>query len=203
MTSGTGEATLEVEVCDEPAFRNDFFELVLRNKDYLTAVRIADVINQAFPGASKAKDSGTVTIQFPKNMLNSKMEFVSYVQNLRVQPDVTARVLVNVRTGTVLFGQDVMILPTVFAHSNLVITTTENPLVSQPNPLSGGDTVVVPRTQIEAREFNSRFQQYPGHTTVGELATTLNALGISPRDFVSILSGLKRKGALQAELIFQ
>ena len=203
VTAGTAEATLEVELCDEPAFPKPFFEFVLRNKDYLTAVRIAEAINQFFPGIAKAKNSGTVVVQFPRTFLNAKMEFVSNMQRIRVQPDVAARVVVNMRTGTVLIGQDVRILPTVFAHTNLVITTTENPIASQPNPLTDGQTVVLPRTQIEAKEINSRFQSFSGHTTVGELATILNTLGIAPRDFVSILRGLKRKGALQAELIFQ
>ena len=203
VTAGTAEATLEVELCEEPAFPRDYFEFLLRNKDYTTAVRIADAINQVVPGIAKAKDAGSVLVQFPQGLRNNKMEFVTQLQQLRVQPDVAARVIVNQRTGTVMIGRDVRILPTVFAHTNLVISTTENPLVSQPNPLTEGDTVVLPRTQIDAREISSRFQSYPGHTTVGELATILNSLGISPRDFVSILRGLKMKGALQAELIFQ
>ncbi len=203
VTIGSVQAQLEIEICQQDAFPGSGFQLLLRNKDYATAARIASRINLLVPGAAIARNAGTVDVAYPRQFLSDKLGFVVMVNGLDIRPDIPARVIVNQKTGTIVVGHKVRISKVMFANSNLVITTNETPIVSQPNSFSDGETVVVPRTQLSAREIDSRYNVLNEQPTVGDLATALNTLGVTPQDLISILHSLKASGSLQAELIVQ
>lgn len=203
VTVGQVDATVEVCVDEEPAFEGNFFTLLLKNKDNATAWRIATEINRYFPQSARALDAGTVRVYFPRSYQHNKIDFVVTVNELRVVPDTRARVVIDARNGTIVAGHNVRISQTMIANDNLVISTTESPVVSQPAPFSGGTTEEVPRTQISALEENGRYNVLPEITTVGDLARALNQLGISASDMVTIFRTLERQGALQAELIYE
>ncbi|MEL7497675.1 MAG: flagellar basal body P-ring protein FlgI [Planctomycetota bacterium] len=200
-TTGNVKAQIEVELDNEPAFPNDRYRLLLVNKDYATAFRIAEEINRVFPGAATAEDQGSVSVTFPAKYRRDKLEFVVQVNNLRVLPDAPARVVINQKTGTVVVGANVKLSKVMFANENLIISTSESPLVSQPAPFSQGQTQVVPRTNITATETGGRYSVIDTQPTVGDLATLLNSLGVSPRDMISIFQDIQASGALQAKLI--
>jgi flagellar P-ring protein precursor FlgI len=119
---------------------------------------------------------------------------------LDVVPDTVARVIVNERTGTVVMGEGVRLSAVALAHGGLTVEIKETPTPSQPGPFARGQTVVVPRTEIQATETPGEVRQLAGAATLGDVVRALNALGVSPRDLVAILQGLKAVGALRAEL---
>lgn len=200
-TTAKVDAMVEVAVSQGPAFPDAKFRLLLKNKDYATANNIAKKINEQFPNSAFARDQGSVDVFFPKRYLNSKIQFVVYVNALRVVPDIPARVVINQKTGTILIGQNVRISTTVVSHGNLIVTTNETPLVSQPAPLSDGQTIVVPQTQLTATETGGKFNVLQQQTTVGDLAAALNLLGASPHDVISIFRDIEAQGHIQGSLI--
>ena len=202
-TVGKVHAQLEVELCGPKTFPENDFRLLLRNKDYATALQISRQINALFPNSATAMNAGMVQVRFPQAFHDSKMDYVVLINSLKFVPDQRAKVVINQKTGTVVVGSGVKITKVLFANSNLVITTNELPEVSQPAPLSTGETTVVPRTQISASEFNSRYSLLDGRTTVGELAGALNSLGVSPQDLISVFQSLAEQGYMQAELVIQ
>ncbi|HHQ41485.1 MAG TPA: flagellar biosynthesis protein FlgI, partial [Chromatiales bacterium] len=131
-----------------------------------------------------------------------RVAFVSVLENLEVQPgDAPARVIVNSRTGTVVIGRHVRVLPAAVSHGSLTVTISERPQVSQPPPLSAGSTAVVPRTDVEVREEGRRMFLFQAGTTLDEIVRAVNEVGAAPSDLVAILEALKQAGALRAELI--
>jgi flagellar P-ring protein precursor FlgI len=197
------DATVELELKQGPAFPGTSFRLLLKNKDYATAHRIATEINRYFRGHARALDQGTVEVFFPQTYFNSKMDFVVMINEMRVVPDNEARVVINQRTGTIVVGQNVRLSKLMVANGNLIITTNETPLASQPAPFSDGQTVVLPRTQLSATETGSRYNIINPQTTVGDLAAALNTLGVSPQDLINIFHDIDAQGALQGKLIIQ
>ncbi len=199
----TAEVQAQIELAIDPgqAFPENNFRLLLTNKDYTTAQRIASTINQSFPGHARALDPGSVHVYFPEQFRYSKLDFVAYIHNLRVVPDMTARVVINQKTGTIVLGNDVRLSSIMFASDNLIVTTSENPIASQPAPLSDGQTVVLPRSQVSVAETGGRYNSLNQNVTVGDLAAALNALGVSPKDLIDIFQGIQEAGALQATLI--
>jgi flagellar P-ring protein precursor FlgI len=190
----------------EEVVPNDFedaecINLLLRNASFQTAYRIASAINALAPNTARTINAGTVNVTLPPYV--EQVSFISQIQDLRITPDVEARVVVNERTGTVSIGQDVRISQVAITHANLSVVTGETPQVSQPLPKSRGETVVVPRTEIDVVEENRPIQVIDQSATVGDLATALNALGVTPRDLSSIFQQLKTMGALHAKLEFQ
>src|SRR5579883_104218 len=175
--------------------------LLLKNPDYATARSIAAVINQWAPGHALPLDAGTVEVEVPPAFRSHAVSFLSDMGNLEVLTDTPARVVINERTGTVVAGENVKIATVAIAHGNLAIVTREAPQVSQPNAFSQGRTVVVPRTQIGVTEQSAQLYIAPQTVTVADLARALNALGVSPRDLISIFQAIKQAGALQAELV--
>ena len=139
----------------------------------------------------------------PPSFLTGPTGFISIIGNLRVQPDMVARVVINQKTGTIVLGHNVKISPVVFASENIVIATTETPIASQPNPLAGGQTAILPRTGIDLFESGGRYNVLPGGMTVGDLATALNSLAVSPNTLISIMTSLRNSGKLQAELVIE
>ncbi|QDV44135.1 Flagellar P-ring protein precursor [Stieleria neptunia] len=202
-TVGVCEAIVERAVPCGRIVNNGSLRLVLRNKSYSTATAIGNALNRIFPGRARALDSGTVQVFIPSTFANSVTEFISTIGNLRVEPDTPARVVINQKTGSIVLGHNVKIAPVLFASENIVIATTETPIASQPNPLAGGDTVVLPRTGIDLFESGGRYNVLPGGMTVGDLATALNSLAVSPTTLISIMTTLRNQGALKAELVIE
>jgi flagellar P-ring protein precursor FlgI len=177
----------------------DRVRLALRNPDLTTARRIAEAINRNQRGElATATDSRTVTVALGGR---SPVTFLSAIEQLRVTPDQVARVVIDEASGTIVMGQNVRVSTVAIAQGNLTIRVTETPQVSQPNPLAGGETVVVPRTSIEVDDqANRRLGVLPQSVTLQELVRGLNSLGVGPRDLITILQAIKAAGALQAEL---
>ena len=177
--------------------------LALRNPDLTTARRIAAVIND-FMGADTAEptDPSTVTLQIPPRFVGNMIQLLTDIEQLRVEPDQTARVVIDERSGIIVMGKDVRVSTVAVAQGNLTVTITEQPVVSQPNALSpNGQTVVVPRTGVNVdTQSGNKLALVKEGVTLRELVDGLNALGIGPRDLISILQAIKAAGALQAEI---
>ena len=201
-------ATIERETCT-PIGQNGVVRMLLRQSDFETARRIALAINTEYPAlteypaVARAIDSTTIEIHVPTPHADDVPAFIGRVGNLMVIPDRPARVVINERTGTVIIGENVRLARVLITHANLSIMTAETPEVSQPNPFSQGQTTVVPRTQMDVLEEKAFVNEIDRQSTVGDLATALNALGVTPRDLSSIFQQLKESGALHAELLFK
>jgi flagellar P-ring protein precursor FlgI len=195
-----GGATVEKEIPFALAGRQEL-TLTLFQPDFTTAVRVSDAINQAMGGAlASTLDSGTLEVQVPAGFHDNLPGFLARIETLSVTPDSVARIVVNEKTGTVVMGENVRISTVAVAHGNLSISIQEAFDVSQPEPLGQGDTVVTPRTEIQIREQDQELMIVPGGSTIGELVRALNAIGVTPRDLISIFQSIKAAGALQAEL---
>lgn len=182
----------------------DSIRIALRNPDFTTARRIAQAIN-AFLGAGAARptDPATVVIQVPAQYKGDVFTLLSDVERLPVEPDQIARVVIDEQTGVIVMGENVRISTVAVAQANLTIRVTETPQVSQPNPFApeGAQTVVVPRTDIQIDDqAGRRMVMLPSGVTLGDLVNGLNALGVGPRDMITILQTIKAAGALQAEI---
>ena len=195
-------ATIERETCT-PIGQNGVVRMLLRQSDFETARRIVIAINTEYPAAARAIDSTTIELNVPTPLADDVSGFIGCVGNLKVIPDRPARVVINERTGTVIIGENVRLARVLITHANLSITTAETPEVSQPAPFSQGQTTVVPRTQLDVVEEKSFVNEINRQATVGDLASALNALGVTPRDLSSIFQQLKESGALHAELLFK
>jgi flagellar P-ring protein precursor FlgI len=177
--------------------------VALRNPDLTTARRIAQAVN-TFIGAPIARplDPGTVLLTVPPARENDIVGLMTDIEQLLVEPDQLAKVVIDERSGTIVMGENVRISTVAIAQGNLTIRVTETPQVSQPNPFSAtGVTTVVPRTDIEVEEnAQRRLAVLPASVTLQELVNGLNALGIGPRDMIAILQAIKAAGALQADI---
>jgi len=175
----------------------------LREPDFTTAARTAEAINQRFANSARPVDGGSVRVAIPPEHRKAEalVAFIAKLEEVAVRPDAPARVIVNERTGTIVGGSHVRVAQVAIAHGSLVFITKESAHVSQPAPLSGGATTVVPDTGLEVREPERSFAVIEDALTVGDVARALNALGVKPNDIVAILQAIKRAGALPAELI--
>jgi flagellar P-ring protein FlgI len=180
--------------------RNGKVQFALKKPDFNTARLIAKAINARFPGSAEACDPGGVNVALPLDSKKSLSDLIGEIGLLEVQPDMVARVIINERTGTVVAGENVTLSPVAVAHGNLFLRVSETPQVSQPAPFGGGGTAVVPRTNVGAVEERARMIVLPKATSVADVARALNALGVTPRDLISIFQLLKEAGALHAEL---
>lgn len=176
--------------------------LNLHTSDFTTAIRITDVINDSVGrGTAKAIDASSVRVSAPY-ATEQRVAFVSLIENLNIRPgQAAAKVIINSRTGTVVIGQNVRVMPTAISHGNLTVTITSKPIVSQPGPLAGGSTVVVPTTDIEVKQENKRMFLLDTGVSLNEVVQAVNQVGAAPGDLVAILEALKESGALKAELI--
>ncbi len=191
-------ATVEREIAFRFAATNQL-RLALRNPDLTTARRIAAAINRFSGGnVASASDPRTVTVNMTGR---DAVGFLAEIEQLRVVPDQMARVVVEEASGTIVMGANVRVSTVAIAQGNLTIRITETPQVSQPNALSNGETVVVPRTNVEVDDQSERrLGILRGGVTLEELVRGLNGLGVGPRDLITILQTIKAAGALQAEL---
>lgn len=176
-------------------------DLVLRNPDFTTASKVASSINQALGGSlAQAMDGGNIKIQVPPSYQQQIVAMMTKVENIELQPDLIAKVVINERTGTIVMGDNVKISPVAVAHGGLTVQISEQPAVVQPAPLSKqGQTVVVPQTDVEVKEAKGSLSLVSG-VTIRQVIKGLNAIGATPRDLINILQAIKASGALQAEL---
>jgi flagellar P-ring protein precursor FlgI len=191
------EREVEFKLSAQKALR-----LALRNPDLTTAKRIAAAIKD-FLGADTAEptDPSTVHIHIPAKYRGNMIQLLTEVEQLRVEPDHSAKIVVDERSGIIVMGKDVRVSTVAVAQGNLTVTISEQPQVSQPAPLSQGQTTVVPRTgvKVDTGDGNKLAVVREG-VTLRELVDGLNALGIGPRDLISILQAIKASGALQADI---
>ncbi|HAG53292.1 MAG TPA: flagellar biosynthesis protein FlgA [Alphaproteobacteria bacterium] len=175
---------------------------ILRNPDFTTALRIKDKINESFKEEiAKATDNATVDVQIPTRYKNYLVSAIDKIQNLKVVPDSVAKVVVDEKTGTIVLGEDVKISRIAISHANLTIRVSSITDVSQPKaPFAGGETKVVKNQDIEVEEKVGKFKEVGSNVSLSDLIEGLNALGVSPRDTISILQSIKASGALQAEI---
>lgn len=176
--------------------------LALRNPDFTTARRMADAIN-AFLGANAAaaQNPSTVALSRPGFFEGDMVALIAEVEQLRVQTDMRARVIIDESTGTIVMGEDVRVSTVAIAQGGLTITVNESPVVSQPLPFAeGGEAIELPRTDITVQEELREMGVLESSVSLRELVDGLNALGVSPRDLITILQTIKAAGALQAEI---
>lgn len=178
-------------------------KLALRNPDFTTASRIADAINSYLGSvAATTIDSGTVVLNLDRTRREELIQVLTDIEQLRIQPDQVAKVIIDEKSGIIVIGENVRINPIAIAQGNLTIRITETPQVSQPAPFSTtGQTVTVPRTDIQVDEQSgNKLNILKSGVSLQELVDGLNALGVGPRDMISILQAVKAAGALQAEI---
>lgn len=197
LTSG---ATVEREL-SYAISEKDTFDIALAEPDFTTARRVAKAINRALgEGIAIAPDPGTVRVSVPAHFLSDVVGFLAAVEAVDVAPDRVARVVLNERTGTVVMGDHVTISTVAIAHGSLSVTIRVQNDVSQPAPFSDGETTRVVNDEITAVEEDARLTLVEGPVTIDQLVRGLNAIGVTPRDLISILQAIKAAGALSAEI---
>ena len=176
--------------------------LSLRNPDLTTARRIAQSINDLIgqPVAEPINPTG-IRLTLPRDFNGNIVDMVTDIEQLMIEPDLPAKIIIDETTGIIVMGQEVRVSTVAIAQGNLTITVSETPQVSQPNPLSKGQTTTVPRSQVDvATDSEKKLAMLEGSVPLRELVSGLNALGVGPRDMISILQAIKAAGALQAEI---
>ncbi len=195
-------ATVE-RVVHNPFLEGDYMTFNLNRSDFTTANRLAAAINETVgPGIASAVDAVSIRVSAP-NDAAQRVAFASLVENITVEPgEAAAQVVVNSRTGTVVIGANVRILPAAVSHGTLVVTITEDQQVSQPGAFARrGDTVVTPRSDIDVGYKNNRAFLFETDVTLQSIVDGINRVGATPADIVAILQALKQAGALRAELM--
>jgi flagellar P-ring protein precursor FlgI len=177
--------------------------LALRSPDFTTAERIERAINADFGRAVAAMlDAGTVVLDVRATRAPSPAHALSRVENILVEPERRARVVVDQRSGTIVMGEDVRISTVAVAQGNLTLRIEERPIAVQPNPFAEGETVILPRTGVGlAEEETTGLAQIAEGTSLSDVVAALNALGVSPREMIDILNAIQAAGALYAEFI--
>jgi flagellar P-ring protein precursor FlgI len=179
--------------------------LHVRRADFTTAARVVAAINKAFPAAggpavARAESSAAVAVAMPGDWTARTVEFIAELENLRVESDHVARIIVNERTGTITMGSDIRIAPVTILHGALTVQIQTMLDVSQPAPLSSGETVVTPTQSVSVREEKAKSLSLKNGASVEDLVKALVAIGSTPRDVIAILQGLRSAGALEAEI---
>ena len=177
--------------------------LALRSPDFTTADRIERAINAEFGRrVAQMTDAGTVVLDVSATRARSPARALVRIENLAVEPELRARVVVDQRSGTIVMGRDVRISGVAVSQGNLTLRVEEQPIVVQPNPFAAGETIVVPRTGVALDEAAGvALAEVPEGTSLSEVIAGLNALGVSPRDMIDILKSIKAAGALHAEFV--
>ena len=178
----------------------DQLRMTLRNPDFTTSRRIAEAINLRYPGAAIAENPTIVAVRAPAGQ--DMMGFMSQVENMAVDPDTPARVVIDEVAGVIVMGEAVRVSTVAIQQGSLTITVRETPAVSQPAPFSrGGQTAIVPQSDVAVEEESGRqFVTLQSGASLSTLVSGLNALGVTPRDMISILQTIKAAGALQADI---
>lgn len=176
--------------------------LALRNPDLTTADRVAEAINARLGvAAARATDPATISLPVPSAYTGRVARLMTEIEQLRIEPDQPARIVIDESNGIIVMGENVRISKVAVSQGNLTVRVTERPEVSQPEPFSEGETTVVDRTQVAVDEQEDRkIAVIEEHATLDDLVEGLNALGVGPRDMISIIQAIKTSGALQADL---
>ena len=175
--------------------------LALRNADFTTAKRIAAAVND-FLGTKTAEpiDPSTVQLSIPAEFKGNVVALLTEIEQLQVEPDIAAKIIIDERSGIIVMGRDVRVATVAVAQGNLTVTISESPQVSQPNPLSRGRTVVTPRSNVGVTEDGKKLALVKNGVSLQELVDGLNGLGIGPRDLIGILQAIKAAGAIEADI---
>jgi flagellar P-ring protein precursor FlgI len=203
-TAGTVPSGARVEREVEFDFSQvTMLRLALKTADFTTAARIEKAINAEFGARVAAmEDAGTVTLNLDRSGTNPA-HAIARIENLLVEPETRAMVVVDQRSGTIVMGADVRISRVAVAQGNLTLRVEEAPLVVQPNPFAEGETVVVPRSSASITKDGTGLAEVPGGTNLSEVVAGLNALGVAPNDMIDILKSINAAGALHAEFVIQ
>ncbi len=176
--------------------------VILRQPDFITITRVQDAINGMIgAGRSKAIDSASVVVPLDEMMGQAPVQLIARLEELSIDPDVPARVVVNERTGTIIMGENVRVSTVALAHGNLNISIRQETQVSQPNALAAGETAVVNNTDVQVGEEGGQLTLVDATVSLGDVVKALNGLGATPRDLIAIFQAMQRAGALQAELV--
>lgn len=195
-------ARVEREIDFELSSLTDM-RLALRDADFTTAARIEQAINADFGRrVATMMDSGTVSLNVAQTRMRSVAHALGRIENISVEPERKARVVVDQRSGTIVMGDDVRISRVAVSQGNLTLRIQEQPLAVQPNPFAEGETVVVPRTAVDIQDDEGTgLAEVPDGASLSEVIAGLNALGVAPRDMIDILKSIKAAGALHAEFV--
>jgi flagellar P-ring protein precursor FlgI len=179
----------------------DTVSLSLNSSDFQTARKVAEAVNRKFGvGSAQALDGRTVQVRAPVNP-NDRVSFIAEMEELPIEASVaSAKVIINSRTGSIVLNQAVTLGACAIAHGNLSITISSTPVISQPNALSGGQTVVTEKANIDINQAPGKLIQIPAATQLSDVVRALNSLGATPQDLLAILQAIKSAGALNAEL---
>ena len=174
----------------------------LRQTDFTTIVRMEKAVDARFGAAiAHPVDGDSLRISIPQAYKGRTVDFVAAVENVQVQPDEPARIVVNEKTGTIVMGENVRISNVAVSQGNLSLVISESAKVSQPPPLSNGSTVTVPKTNIQVNESKGHLIVMHMGVSIGDIARALNAIGATPRDLIAIFQAIKAAGALHAQLV--
>ena len=180
---------------------DDAISVALNRNDFTTASRVADAINEKLGAyVAAAVDGNTVSVSVPSEYQRNVISLIAQVESVEVTTDVRAKVIVNERTGTVVIGGQARVSPVAITHGSLTVEIARDYAVSQPEPVSPGETVVVPQTSVSVTENDAYLMTAGGGSSIEELVRALNALKVTPRDLIAILQAIQEAGALHAKL---
>ncbi len=179
-------------------------QIALKEPDFTTASRIAEEIVKQVPETQAlAVDPYTVRVTVPETRRGNLVGFISQIEAIPVQPDTTAKIVVNERTGTVVIGGEVRVSPCAIAHGSIQVRVENTPVVLPPEPLNPNPGQVVPLKDVNAKETKAKLAAIPAATTVEQLVKALNALGVTPRDLINILQAMRTAGHITADIEVQ
>lgn len=199
-TTGRVPGGAIVERAPPSAVPGDRLRLQLRQADFTTASRLAEAINRRFSGAARCENAALVEVAIPPDFAGRPIEFMAAIESLTLETDAVQKIVINERTGTITAGRDIRIRPVAILHGALSIEIRTTFDVSQPAPLSAGQTTVTPEVQVGVREEQAKHIQLRPEATVDDLARALTAIGATARDIIAILQNLKAAGALDAAI---
>ncbi|MEF3255757.1 MAG: flagellar basal body P-ring protein FlgI [Deferribacterales bacterium] len=179
---------------------DDKLTLSFKDVSISNIVKAKNIINKVFKGSAEITNPTTIEVKLPEEYKENFYEFMDLVLNLEIEPETFAKVIVDERTGTIVMGSNVRITTVAIAHGNLTIKITSSEQVSQPNPLSQGQTVTTTQKDIKVEEDKAKLMVLPEGVRISDLVKGLNAIGVTPRDMIAILQAIKSAGALQGEL---
>ena len=180
---------------------NDTVNFLLRDPDFVSAARMAEVINQMFPNTAVAQDAGMINVRIPKEYRSYYVNFLATIGGLEVAPDNVARIVINERTGTIVATSNARVSKAAVSHGSIVVSIASNVNVSQPGAFSNGTTTATPSTTTDVKEQQGGFKIVDDAPNIERVAAALNALGVTTRDMMSIFQAMKTAGTLQAELV--
>ena len=197
---GGGQVTSQVPLRE--GSQQEFY-ISLKDPDFTTSSRIAERINIRYGTVAYPLDAGTVKVIVPDSIMypSLRARFMSDIGHLNIVPDQVARVVINERTGTIVAGQHVTIEPVAVAHGTITVNIQSQPVISQPEAFSQGQTVVTQQPYINVLAEPARVVNLKASVTLSDIAGALNKIGATPRDIIAIFQAMKQAGALRAELV--